>query len=137
MPIGEPKQLVRSHTLASSRPGSPSYLSYRLAAADHRAAGQGHRPDATEEHLASPQTPRGSRGARGSVSHTGQETSCTHLGLCTSGEWATTNVPRLYNRAQHTNSYDGELGSSMTCAWYTYVLGSFSNPPLSLIVAYR
>jgi len=49
---------------------------------------------------------------------------------------AATNVPRLYNRAHRTDSYDGEVGSSMTCTRLT-VLGSFSNPPLSLIVAYR
>ena len=54
-----------------------------------------------------------------------------------SGEWAKTNIPRLYNRAQRTDSYDSELGSSMTCAQYTYMLGSFSNPPLSLIIAYH
>ena len=53
------------------------------------------------------------------------------------GEWAKTNVLHLYNRAQRTDSYDGELGSSMTCAQYTYMLGSFSNPPLSLIIAYH
>jgi len=35
LPTGEPKQLVRTHALASSRPGSPFYLSYRLAATDH------------------------------------------------------------------------------------------------------
>ena len=68
----------------------------------------------------------------------GQETQCTHLGLCTLlVELAVTNVLHLYNRAQRTDSYDGELGSSMTCTRCTYVLSSFSNPPLSLIVAYH
>ena len=52
-------------------------------------------------------------------------------------EFAATNVPHLYTRAHCTDSNDSEVGSSMTCARYTYVLGSFSNPLLSLIVAYR
>jgi len=62
LPIGKPKQLVRLCTLAGSRPGSLYYLSYCLTTADHCPTGQGHRPDAAEEHLASPQTPQG--GAR-------------------------------------------------------------------------
>ena len=32
---------------------------------------------------------------------------------------AKTNVPRLYNRAHRTDSYDGEVGSSMTCGHFT------------------
>ena len=62
------------------------------------------------------------------------------FGLCASQDYAETNVPRPGRPSrcptQRANSYDGELGSSITCAHLT-VLGSFSNPPLSLIVAYR
>jgi len=47
---------------------------------------QGLRPDAAEEHLASPQTPRGSRGARGPHRTLGQEPSCTHhRAMCLGG----------------------------------------------------
>jgi len=81
LPYGEPKRLVKSRALAGSRPGSPYCLSYHLATTDCRPASQGHRPDAAEEHLTSPQAPWGSRGARGSGSPLGQGTPQTCLGL--------------------------------------------------------
>jgi len=52
------------------------------------------------------------------------------------GSETVTNVPCLYNRAHRTDSYDDEVGSSLTCTLTTYEFGSFSNAPMSLIVTY-
>jgi len=57
----------------------------------------------------------------GLVRALGPGTPLTRLGLCRlSVEFlAVTNVPRLYNRAHCADSYDDEVGSSMTCARLT------------------
>ena len=80
----------------------------------------------------------GVTGCQGAASHTGAGTlmhpsSGYVLG---GGSETVTNVPCLYNRAHRTDSYDDEVGSSLTCTLTTYEFGSFSNAPMSLIVTY-
>ena len=53
------------------------------------------------------------------------------------GSETATNIPRLYNRAHHADSYNDEVGSSLTFTLTTYKFGSFSNAPMSLIIAYH
>jgi len=81
--------------------------------------------------------PRGHGVPGGQTCTLGQETRCTHCWAMCSGGVATTNIPRLYTRAHRTDSYDGEVGSSLTCTLTTYEFGLFSNAPMSLIVADR
>jgi len=59
------------------------------------------------------------------------------LGYVLGGSETMTNVPRLYNRAHRTDSYNNEVGSSLTCTLTTYKFGLFSNAPMSLIVTYH
>jgi len=139
LPIGEPKRLVRLHALAGSRPGSPYCLSYCLATADRLSGQPGSQ---ARSHGGTPGISTDSLGVTGCqgvlVAHWGRKPNAPISGYALLlVEFAVTNIPRLYTRAQRTNSYDGELGSSMTCARCTYVLGSFSNPPLSLIITYH
>ena len=70
----------------------------------------------------------------------GQEPSCTcHWAMCSGGVKL-----QLTSRAGSAEplpdspsaSYDGEVGSSLTCTLSTYVFGSFSNASTSLTVAY-
>ena len=53
------------------------------------------------------------------------------------GSETVTNVLCLYTRAHRADSYNDEVGSSLTCTLTTYEFGLFLNALMSLIVAYR
>ena len=130
--------MVRLRALAGSRPGSPYYLSYHLAAADQPCS----RPGSQAQHCGgtpgfSTDSPgvTGCQGVR--VAHWGRNPHAPISGYVLGRSEATTNVPHLYNRAHCPDSYDREVGSSLACTLTTYMFSLFSNAPTSLIVAYR